>query len=97
MIALVFFRANNIGDGFMAIKKIFLQISAPAALEGKHLVYSIFVIIVAFSVEYVIEYKKVVVTKQNSLKVYTICSILMLSAILYFGVFDGGQFIYFQF
>ena len=97
MIALVFFRANNIGDGFMAIKKIFLQISAPAALEGKHLVYSIFVIIVAFIVEYVIEYKKVVVTKQNSLKVYTICSILMLSTILYFGVFDGGQFIYFQF
>ena len=54
-------------------------------------------IAVAFVAEYIIEYKKINVTTDNSLRVYTVCSIMMLSAILFFGVFDGGQFIYFQF
>lgn len=97
MIALIFFRANNIGDGFMAIKKVFGEICAPTVLEGKHLVYSLLAIMVTFIAEYVIEYKKVTVSQSNSLKIYSVCSVLMLSAILYFGVFDGGQFIYFQF
>ncbi len=97
MIALVFFRANDIGDGFMAIKKMLVDFSVPSTLEGKHLVYSLIMIVVTFVVEYIIEYKKVTITQKNSLRVYAVCSILMLSAILYFGVFDGGQFIYFQF
>ena len=97
MIALVFFRANNIGDGFVAISKIFSEMSLPSLLEGKHLVYSITAITVTFLVEYIIEYKKVLVCNDNSLKIYSICSVIMLSAILFFGVFDGGQFIYFQF
>lgn len=97
MIALVFFRANNIDDGFLAIKKIFADLCLPSSLEGKHLVYSLMAIAVAFIAEYIIEYKKINVTTDNSLRVYTVCSIMMLSAILFFGVFDGGQFIYFQF
>lgn len=97
MIALVFFRANNISDGFVAIGKIVSEMSLPSLLEGKHLVYSVTAITVTFLVEYIIEYKKVSVCNDNSLKIYSICSVIMLSAILFFGVFDGGQFIYFQF
>lgn len=97
MIALVFFRANNISDGFVAIGKIISKMSLPSLLEGKHLVYSVAAIAVTFLVEYIIEYKKVSVRYDNSLKIYSICSVMMLSAILFFGVFDGGQFIYFQF
>lgn len=97
MIALVFFRANDIRDGFVAIGNIILDMSLPSLLEGKHLVYSLAAITVTFLVEYIIEYKKISVCNDNSLKIYSICSVMMLSAILFFGVFDGGQFIYFQF
>lgn len=97
MIALVFFRASDIGDGFLSLQKIFTDPCLPATLEGKHLVYSLMAVVVLFLVEYVIEYKKIEVNKSNSLKIYSICSIMMLSSILFFGVFDGGQFIYFQF
>ena len=40
---------------------------------------------------------KVKVTEANELRVHTLCSIGLLAAILLMGVFDGGQFIYFQF
>jgi len=97
MLALVFFRANDIGDGFQAIKKIFIDLSQPSIIEGKHLLYSLIAIVSTFVVEYVIEYKKIIVSEANSLKVFSVCSVALLSAILFFGVFDGGQFIYFQF
>ena len=97
MFALVFFRANNIGDGFLAVKKMLTENIFTFSMTGKHFLYSVVAILVTFIAEYMIEYKKVKVTDENSLKVYSICSIMMLSAILYFGIFDGGQFIYFQF
>lgn len=97
MLALVFFRANEIRDGFLAINKIFTDICFPTALEFNHLFYSFIALLVTFATEYIIEYKRIQVNEVNSLKVYGTCSVLMLSAILFFGVFDGGQFIYFQF
>lgn len=97
MIALVFFRANDITDGLDCCRKMFTSIQMPAIVEVKHLIYAGIGILVVFLAEYAVEYKKVVVNDSNFLKVYCPCAIGLLVAILSIGVFDGGQFIYFQF
>lgn len=97
MIALVFFRANDINDGLECCSKIFTDLQMPAIVEVKHLLYAGIGILVVFMAEYTVEYKKVVINNHNLLKVYCPCAIGLLVAILSFGVFDGGQFIYFQF
>ena len=97
MIALIFFRANNIHDGFTCISSIIGDIAAPMVSNFDHLLYAFLGIIIVFFSEYFVEYKKITVTDKNELKVYSLCSIGLLFIILSIGVFDGGQFIYFQF
>lgn len=97
MIALIFFRANNIHDGFTCISSIVGDIAAPMVSSIDHLLYAFLGIIIVFFSEYFVEYKKITVTDKNELKVYSLCSIGLLFIILSIGVFDGGQFIYFQF
>ena len=97
-IALVFFRANNLPDAFTAITKIFTDaINTPFVKQISHLLYSLSAVTILFISEYMIEYKKVNVTSHNYLYIYSLCSIGLLSIILCLGVFNGGQFIYFQF
>ena len=97
MMALVFFRANDITDGLDCCRKMLTNIQMPAIVEIKHLLYAGIGILVVFFAEYAVEYKKVVINDSNFLKVYCPCAIGLLVAILSIGVFDGGQFIYFQF
>lgn len=97
MIALVFFRANTINDGFLVIKNMIYDLSVPSTLESKHLLYCMIALLATFVVEYVVEYKKVKISSDNSLRIYSVCGVLLLSTIMFLGVFDGGQFIYFQF
>ena len=98
MLALVFFRANNIKDSFLAIRKMLTDcMQIPFWGQTKHLIYVFIALIIVFVTEYIIEYKKIVVTEKNYMRLYVYCSIGLLSAILSLGVFDGGQFIYFQF
>lgn len=97
MFALCFFRANSLRDSYIAINKMILDLRSTPFLEKTQLFYAAFAILVLFVTEYIIEYKKVVVTERNSLRVFSLCSIGLLSLILSIGVFDGGQFIYFQF
>lgn len=97
MIALVFFRANDIDDGLECCRKMVTDIQMPAIAEVKHLLYAGIGILVVFMAEYTVEYKKVTINDNNLLKVYCPCAIGLLVAILSMGVFDGGQFIYFQF
>ena len=98
MLALVFFRANTASDGLTSIFKIFSDISIPVLDEAKrHLFYAFLGILILFVAEYGIEYKKVQVNEHNFMKVYTLCSVFLLSVILSIGIFNGGQFIYFQF
>lgn len=96
MFALVFFRANTIADGMMCIGKIFTDFGI-SFIKINQSMYAMLAIAIVFVSEYCIEYKKVQVTERNSLKVYSLCSVLLLTAILSIGVFNGGQFIYFQF
>ena len=96
--ALVFFRANNLGDAFLATKKIFIDITGKIFLsQAIHLSYAMIALFILFITEYVIEYKKVIVTEANMLRLYSLCSLGLLILILSMGVFNGGQFIYFQF
>ena len=97
MIALVFFRANDISDGLECCRKMVTNIQMPAIIVAKHLVFACMGILVVFIAEYIVEYKKVVINDSNILKVYCPCAIVLLVVILSLGVFDGGQFIYFQF
>lgn len=98
MYALVYFRANSLSDALTATKQMFTNLHGPLFLnEAMHLVYAAIALIILFVAEYCVEYKKVEVTERNMMRVYTLCSIGLLVLILSMGIFNGGQFIYFQF
>ena len=97
MYALVYFRANSLDDALFATKQIFTNLSGKLFMSPVHLVYAAIALVILFVTEYIIEYKKIVVTKDNMLRVYSLCSISLLLLIISLGIFNGGQFIYFQF
>lgn len=97
MIALIFFRANSLHDGLSCLSSIG-STDYSFAFNGKtNILKSIGVVGVLFVIEYLIEYKKFKIDERNYFKLYTIATMLLFLFILIFGVFDGGQFIYFQF
>ncbi|MEL7532288.1 MAG: MBOAT family O-acyltransferase [Bacteroidota bacterium] len=96
LIAWVFFRANNIEDAFYALGQI-LTLNGPLYYKGFfliHLVYAFIAIAILMSVELYQEWgaKRQLFRLPESL---TYAGLIV--AILLLGVFDGGQFIYFQF
>ena len=95
--SLIFFRANSTSDAFRAIGQIFTNFQQVNLLDKFHLFYGVVAIAILFVAEYIVEYKKVEISDKNMLKVYSVSSVLLISLILSLGVFDGGQFIYFQF
>ena len=98
MIALIFFRSNNLSDAFDAVKEIFSCSSQTLFISTKdQLFHMVTALIILFVTEYIIEYKKIQVSDKNYLFVYSVTSICLLTLILCQGVFDGSQFIYFQF
>jgi alginate O-acetyltransferase complex protein AlgI len=97
--AWIFFRSNNISDAFNIIKKIFsfngtLFYGSPAVL-----IYSFAAIIFLLFVELKKEYYKGSFSFFNNKSwiVRYFSYVTLIFIILLFGVFDGGQFIYFQF
>lgn len=94
--ALIFFRANSLADAITVIEKIFTNITIqwthPNGFRN-----ILFCLLVLFITESLIEYKKISVTAKNFPYIYTSCSIVLLFFILWFGKYNGGQFIYFQF
>lgn len=98
MYALVYFRANCISDAFVATKQMFTNLIIVPHSEGlPYRIITLFVLLVLFVTEYMIEYKKIALKPSNELRIYTLCSVCLLYLILVLGIFDGGQFIYFQF
>lgn len=96
MFALIFFRANTLPDAFNAVAKIFTNNFKMPFTDSETMFYVAIGIIVLFIVEFLIEYKKIS-DNNNYLKKYIIASIGLLILVLSIGVFNGGQFIYFQF
>jgi alginate O-acetyltransferase complex protein AlgI len=98
--AWIFFRANNITDAFTIIKKI-AAFDGPIFIAGNPslIPLSCFGIILLIFVELKIEYYKGDFSFFNN-KSWIIRNLsysLIIIIILLIGVFDGGQFIYFQF
>lgn len=94
MLALVFFRANSVSDGWLIIQKMFTGTHELRAMLVPRLSSLIFLV---FIVEYLWEYKLVRLTPGNHLRLHTIWSMFLILAIFSIGYFEGGQFIYFQF
>ena len=98
MYAWVYFRASTLSDALYASTEMCTNmLSRPFLNDVNHLLYAFFALFILFVTEYCIENKKITVNASNSLRVYTLSSIALIVLILNLGIFNGGQFIYFQF
>lgn len=95
----ILFRANSVSDALLIISKIFTMPDAPFIGDSRsYLVYSLSAIALLFMVEYVREYHvQLELFENRKIEVRYLSYTAMAVIILLFGVFDGGQFIYFQF
>ncbi len=93
----LFFRANSVQDAFYGIKSLLYNFGSINLLQKEHIFYGSIAVLILFICEYMIEYKKFNVSEKNFVRMYAFASIGILSLILSLGIFDGGQFIYFQF
>lgn len=97
--AWIFFRANNVSDAFNIVKKISTFKGPIFFNQFSEIVYPVFGILFLLSVELKQEYYKgdfSFLNNKNWMLRYLSYSFLII-LILLIGVFDGGQFIYFQF
>lgn len=100
--AWIFFRANSLADSFTIVKDIFLNPGRLFIPQNEDIIVPIYALL-AILILLITEFKK-----ENLDNVFTISESkyewvrlsyysLVLFVILFIGVFDGGQFIYFQF
>ena len=97
MYALVYFRANSLDDAFSATHKMMTDLFHVPFIDTYCMLYIALSLIILYIAEYCTEYKKFNINENNSLRLYTLGSAALLILILSIGVFNGGQFIYFQF
>jgi alginate O-acetyltransferase complex protein AlgI len=98
-ISWVFFRANTIEDALLILKKMF-QFNGSLFYENPSgLIYSFFGLLFLFVVEFKTEFLPHTLSlfQNQSWLVRNLSYASLVILILLFGVFDGGQFIYFQF
>ena len=98
--AWIFFRANSVSDSFLIVKKIFLERGSLFIPEDRSVfIYGFLGLLILFLVEVRQEFlanRFSFLFNQNTL-VRFFSMIAIIVSILLLGVFDGGQFIYFQF
>ena len=94
---LIFFRANNVEDAFQIISKIIINHGTPFVDEA--LAYGLFTIVILLIKDIKDEFfaNKFLLMKNSKIAIRWSVYILLIMLILTCGVFDGGQFIYFQF
>jgi D-alanyl-lipoteichoic acid acyltransferase DltB (MBOAT superfamily) len=96
-VAWVFFRAASVSDAFLLFKNM-TNITHPFFSDKQTLVYGFFGLVFLLAVEYKMDKRNSNLpfqTKKNWLDQSLYASLIIL--ILIMGVFDGDQFIYFQF
>lgn len=98
--AWIFFRATTISDAFLVVNKIFMQAGPVDFLGGRRVlgmaVLGVFILLtVEIKREYFPEQFKLMRNRRPLVRYATY--ITMVIIMLLFGVFDGAQFIYFQF
>lgn len=97
--AWIFFRANNVTEAFNIIKKI-STFKGPIFIEDPSMIiYPVSAIFLLLFVELKQEYYKgdFSFLNNNNWMLRNLSYTILIILILLFGVFDGGQFIYFQF
>lgn len=97
--AWIFFRANNISDAFIIVKKIFSNRGPIFITSPSETIYILLGIIILISIEAKKEFYYGTFSFFNnpSWLIRNTSYLAIILLILLFGVFDGGQFIYFQF
>lgn len=95
----IFFRANNLSDAYLIIKKIFSEPGTVFIDNPSMMIFSFLGIIMLLFVELKQEFYKGKFSFFNNEKwiVRNVSYVSLVIIILLIGVFDGGQFIYFQF
>lgn len=100
MFCWIFFRANNLSDATLAIKKIFVQPGMLYNGAGKpSIVLPIILIMILMGKEIKDEFftKPPMFMHSNNKIISVLSTVIMIVIILLCGQFNGGQFIYFQF
>ena len=98
-LAWVFFRANNVSDAFNIIRKMATFKGAVFFENPSILIYSVLGITLLFIIEFKAEFFKnrFSLFNNGNWLVRNVSYAAMVLLIILIGVFDGGQFIYFQF
>jgi D-alanyl-lipoteichoic acid acyltransferase DltB (MBOAT superfamily) len=98
-LAWIFFRANSLSDAFLAITQIFTTAGENLFIKGDVLLGSIIALLILFIKEFKDEFfeNKYRFLSNSNPYISASFSVLLFSIILLLGVFDSGQFIYFQF
>lgn len=92
----IFFRANSISDAYVILKKVFISFDLHSIFLGDGLLYRLLGITILLSKDIYDEISPNIPLLENKISKYlwyTFLTILIISI----GVFDGSQFIYFQF
>ena len=98
MLALVFFRANSLNDGVYAFQQIFTNIASGLFLTLMAQKFRFLIVGLLFIIEYFVEYKKTsFVEERHFFPSYIVMGNVLLLMIVFWGEFEGNQFIYFQF
>jgi alginate O-acetyltransferase complex protein AlgI len=101
--AWIFFRSQNLQEAFMVIKRI-ISPNTPHIIDGEFeqrsvLVYSLAGIMTVMITDVMAEFfpRKQTILQNRRDWVRLAAPVGLILIIILFGVFDGGQFIYFQF
>jgi len=100
VVSYFFFRANSVSDSFFIFKRVFYDWK-PGFYTGDIgiFIFCLLGILILTLIEFKQEYypNKLLLMHNENYYVRIISVAVFISIILYLGVFDGGQFIYFQF
>jgi hypothetical protein len=97
--AWIFFRAKNLGDAFYIIKKMASFKGSVFIIMPYTVIYPLMGILILMSVEIMDHFRhtQIAFFSHKNVAVRYASYLFIAVMILLFGVFDGGQFIYFQF
>jgi D-alanyl-lipoteichoic acid acyltransferase DltB (MBOAT superfamily) len=95
--AWIFFRANNVHDAFSIVEKIATDLSSNLFIKWDVFFAAFIGLTILFLNEFSNEFLKNNTTRLKSQNINLIYYAVIVALILLMGVFDEGQFIYFQF
>jgi hypothetical protein len=98
-LAWIFFKAKNISDASIAFTKIFTTIGSPLFVKADVIIGSVIALMILFIKEIKDEFfpNKISFMSNTNPYIASLSMVLLFLIILLLGVFDSGQFIYFQF